>query len=249
MEEGTELGMKITRASRVARRIFYDVIIPLSVVFVLVAIGIFFMLQSTPLVQGVLINTPTGQQVEVATNHQIFKDVLQTVLAVAALGIAVFGYGVYRILSWRTEEKVRVRIESRYQMSQAHERTSLGLMNWMLYRNSSLNPEVSEAYLDEAIRFTRIAFTVHATELDERDRRVERLICDIRNNWAYYASEKHIVFRPVSSSDQAQFLSFVDWIEERLNKHPENAKEYQDTIDTVRNRFKNSDIDSSNEQI
>ena len=120
-------------------------------------------------------------------------------------------------------------------------------MNWMLYENSKQDSKIAKDYLDEAIRHTRIAFKEHVVELDEKDHKVERLIYDIRNNWAYYASEKHSEFDGVSQSEQGQFLSFIDWLEERINNHPENAHEYRDTIDTVRKRFKSSDIDASKE--
>ena len=110
----------------IVRRVLYDVVIPLCVGFALVAVGMYFVLQSAPLVQGVMIMTPSGQQVEVVTDHQIFRDVLQSVLAIAAIGLAAFGYGAYRLLSSLIEDKVTKRIEARYQMSQAHQRTELG---------------------------------------------------------------------------------------------------------------------------
>ncbi len=238
--------MKFYKAISFIRRLLYDLIIPLAVGFALVAMGMYFVSRSVPLVQGAAIVTPSGQQVEVATDHQIFKDVLQTVLAVAAIGIAAFGYGTYKIVSSQIEAKVRRRIETRYEMSLAHERTSLGFMNWMLYENSPKDSDMAKGYLDEAIRHTRIAFEEHAIELDEKEHRAERLICDIRNNWAYYVSEKHYmserydVFISVSPREQEQFLSFVEWIEERIKNHPDNASDYRDTIDAVRMRLKNS---------
>ena len=148
------------------------------------------------------------------------------------------------------ENKVRKRIEARYQTSLAHYRTALGFMNWMLYENSPKGSKAAKDYLDEAIRHTRIGFDEHAVELDEKDRKIERLICDIRNNWAYYASERHYmskrhdVFIGVSPQEQDQYLSFVNWIEKRINNHLENATEYRDSIDTVRERFNASDIEA-----
>ena len=239
------------RIIRVVCRILYDLVIPLAVGFSLVAVGMYFVLQSVPLAQGVVVETPSGQQVEVVTDHQIFKDVLQTVLAVAAIGIAAFGVGTYKLLSSQIEEKVGKGIEARYHMSLAHQRTELGYMNWMLFKNSQEGSEIAKGYINGAIRHTRIAFEEHAVELDEKEHQAERLICDIRNNWAYYASEKHHmsemydVFKGVNLHEQDQFLSFADWIEERIANHPENASDYRDTIDTVRKRFKSSDIDAT----
>ena len=89
------MDTKVLKASLIARRVLYDLVIPLAFGFVLVAAGMYFVLQSAPLVQGVTTVASLGQQIEIATNHQIFKDVLQTTLAVAALGLAAFGVGAY----------------------------------------------------------------------------------------------------------------------------------------------------------
>ena len=228
-------------------RVLYGYAIPFGVAFLLAAAGMYFVLESLPTLFGIVRGAPITQQPEIAANQQVFKDVLQTVLAIAALSIAAFGYGTYKILSAQIEDRVRKRTDARYQMSQAHQRTALGYMNWMLYENSKQDSKIAKGYLDEAIRHTRIAFKDHVVELDEKDHKVERLICDIRNNLAYYASEKHSEFGGLSQSEQGQFLSFIDWIEERINNHPENASDYRDTINTVRKRFKASDIDAAEE--
>ncbi|MCY3542872.1 MAG: hypothetical protein OXH22_02345 [Chloroflexi bacterium] len=228
-------------------RILYGYIIPSAVAFLLIAVGVYFVLNSLPLLLDIERKSSALEQQVIVADQHIFKDVLQTVLAVAALSIAAFGYGTYKILSSQIEAKVRERIETRYEMSLAHQRTSLGFMNWMLYENSPKGSDMAKGYLDEAIRHTRIAFEEHAVELDEKEHRAERLICDIRNNWAYYVSEKHYmserydVFISVSPREQEQFLSFVEWIEERIKNHPDNASDYRDTIDAVRKRLKNSD--------
>ena len=227
-------------------RFLYGYLIPFAMAFALLAIGIYFVLETLPTLLDIARGgAATVQQPEIVASQQVFKDVLQTVLAVAALSIAAFGYGTYRILSSQIEERVRKGIEGRYQTPLAHHRAELGYMNWMLYENSKqdskIDKEIAKGYLDEAIRHTRIAFDEHALDLDEKDRTIERLVCDIRNNWAYYASEKHIEFGGISDHEQAQFLSFANWLEARSDNHSDNASDYRDTIDTVRERFKRSD--------
>ena len=226
-------------------RFLYVYVIPWAVAFLLLAVGMYFVLESIPTLLDITNRASEVRQQDTAPGQQVFKDVLQTVLAIAALAIAAFGYGTYKILSTQIEEKVRKNTEGRYHMSLAHQRTELGYMNWMLFKNSKEGSEIAKGYIDGAIRHTRIAFEEHAVELDDKEHEAERLICDIRNNWAYYVSEKHYMserydgFVGISLREQDQFLSFVDWIEERINDHPENATEYRDTIDTVRKRFKN----------
>ena len=225
----------------IVRRVLYDVVIPLCVGFALVAVGMYFVLQSVPLVQGAVIMTSSGQQVEVVTNHQIFRDVLQTVLAVAALGLAAFGYGAYKLLSSQIEERVRNQTEARYQTTMAYHRVALGYVYWMLYKDPKTQCktqcEIAEIYLDKAIAHTRSAYFEHVVSLDAKERNVEELICTIRNNWAYYVSEKHERFGTVETSERAECLSFVQWLESKIANHPSQAYDYHDTICTVRDRF------------
>lgn len=221
------------RAIRIARRILYDLIIPLAVGFALVAVGMYFVLQSMPLVQGVVMMTPSGQQVEVVTDHQIFKDVLQTVLAVAALSIAAFGYGTYRILSSQIVSNVGRDTERRYQMTMAYTKLSFGYIYWLLYSDS----DKVKHYLDTAIYETRRAFDEHIKGVYEDDPRFESLTCQIRNNLAYYISEKHFVFNSVNSVERGECLSYVAWLEPRIERYPMYAYQYRDTIDNVRKRF------------
>ena len=236
-----DTGMKILKASSVARRLLYDLIVPLSVGFVLVAIGMYFVLLSVPLVQGTVMMTPSGQQLEVVTDHQIFRDVLQTVLAVAAIGITAFGVGAYRLLSSQIGNKVRKRIEARYLKSLAYHRAALGYMNWILYENSKPQPDIAKIYLDEAIRHTRVAYDENAVNLDARETEYEHLICQVRNNLAFFISEKHIEFGPLDATVKAECLSFANWLEARIDNHPTDAHEYRDTIDTVMQCFATSD--------
>ena len=240
-EEGDGMEMKVLKASSIVRRILYDLIIPLAVGFVLVAIGIYFVSQSAPLVQGTVMMTPSGQQLEVVTDHQIFRDVLQTVLAVAAIGITAFGVGAYRLLSSQIGNKVQKGIEARYQKSLAYHRAALGYMNWILYKNAEQRSDIAKTYLDEAIRHTRVAYDENAVNLDARETEYEHLICQVRNNLAFFISEKHKEFGPLDVPEKAECLSFVNWLEARIDNHPTDAHEYRDTIDTVRQCFTTSD--------
>ena len=80
-------------------RFLYGYLLPFAVVFLLLAVGIYFVLESLPTLLDIASGAPIFQQAETAGNQQVFKDVLQTVLAVAAIAIAAFGYGTYKILS------------------------------------------------------------------------------------------------------------------------------------------------------
>lgn len=231
------MEIKFLKAISLARRFLYDLIVPLSIGFVLVAVGTYFVLQSVPLVQGAVIMTPSGQQVEVVTDHQIFRDVLQFVLAIAAIGLAAFGYGAYKILSSQIEDKVIDNAETRYQKSLAYQRVSFAYLYWLLYENSKDQPKTAEMFLNKAIEHTRRAYEEQVVHLNSNAPEVERLICQIRNNLAYYVSERHINIGPVESSTQAESLSFVKWLESRIEYYPSETHIFRHTIDTVRERF------------
>ena len=66
---------------------------------------------------------------------------------------------------------------------------------------------------------------------------VERLICQIRNNLAYYVSEEHVSFGPVDSDVQAECLSLVKWLESRIDNYPSDSSIYRHTVETVRERL------------
>ena len=223
-------------------RFLYGYLIPFAMAFVLLAVGIYFVLETLPTLLDIARGgAETVQQPEIVASQQVFKDVLQTVLAVAALSIAAFGYGTYRILSSQIEGRVRKGIEARYQKSLAYHRAALGYMNWILYKNAEQRSDIAEIYLDEAIRHTRVAYDENAVNLDAIETEYEHLICQVRNNLAFFISEKHKEFGPLDATAKAECLSFVNWLEARIDNHPADAHEYRDTIDTVRQRFATSD--------
>lgn len=218
-------------------RTLYGYVLPCAVAFLLIAVGIYFVLESVPTLLDIVRGTPIAQQPEITASQQVFKDVLQTVLAVAALAIAAFGYGAYKILSSQIEDNVRKQTETRYQKSLAYQRVSIGYIYWLLYENSKEQPKTAEIYLNKAIEHTQRAYEEHVINLNTRAPEVEHLICQIRNNLAYYVSEKHISFGQVDSAAQSESLSFMAWLERRIENYPSNSSIYLDTIEVVRKRF------------
>ena len=218
-------------------RILYGYVLPCAVAFLLIAVGIYFVLESIPTLLDIVRGTPVAQQSEITASQQVFKDVLQTVLAVAALAIAAFGYGAYKILSSQIEERVRRDTDLQYRLTMAYHKSSLAFIYWRLYENAEPKSQTAAIYLDVAIDHTRWAFDEHVVNLNQDYPEVERLICEIHNNLAYYISEKHVNFGHVSLEERAESLSFADWLEERIGKYPQRSYAYQDTIATVRERF------------
>lgn len=197
---------------------------------------------------GVYVVTLTSHQistdvgaVKVVRDPQTFKDVLQMVLAVAGLAIAVFGAGAYRLLSQQIEEKVASSSEKRLRIANAIHKIDFGLVYWDFFRRSAYLAKPDRlAYLDRAVEWTRQAYEGEVAGLGDQEREVERLMLQIRNNWAYYIYEKDLWGGPggVSEGEKRTALSFVGYVEERRVRHPDLAFDLLDTIDRVRARFR-----------
>lgn len=225
-------------------RILYGYVIPSAVVFLLIAVGVYFVLDSLPLLLGIERESSVLEQQVIVADQHIFKDVLQTVLAVAALSMAAFGYGAYKILSSQIGERVRKDTEERYQMTTAYHRVSLAYVYWLLYETSAEKTKTAKLYLHTAINHTRRTYDDHVSGSNRTDAEFETLACQIVNNLAYYISEEHRRFNSVDARQRAECLSFVDWLEERINNHPTYAHDYLDTIQKVRKRFSASSEES-----
>lgn len=225
-------------------RFLYGYLIPFAVAVLLVAVGVYFVLESVPLLLDMMSGAPVVLQPETAADQQVFKDVLQTVLAIAALAIAAFGYGTYKILSSQIEERVRRNTDIQYRLTMAYHRTSFAFVFWRLYEDAEKQSTTANVYLDVAIDHTRRALDDHVVDMNQDDPEVEQLICEIRNNLAYYISEKHRYFGHIAPEERAECLGFVDWLEGRVNRYPQRALDYRDTIDTVRRRFSTTEEES-----
>lgn len=169
-----------------------------------------------------------------------FKDALQIVLALAAIAIGGLGLGVYKLLSQQVEANVARNAEKRLRIANAIHKIDLGLVYYQFFlRSHQLTTGDRMAYLDEAIKVTQEAYVNEIAALNENEREVERLLLQIRNNWAYYIYERDKVTSPsqANQTDKKMALSFVTYIDERKMAHPDIAPDLIDTVERVRERF------------
>jgi hypothetical protein len=169
------------------------------------------------------------------SDYNLFKDILQTVLTVASIVIAAVAVGIYKILSRQLEIEVTKRVEARYHEGISQLRRGIAFSFWHSFKNYHQigQPTIADEYIALAIAGLHYA----AEGIQEDDPNTEPLLCDIRNDWAWYIYEKD-ARAPVSTGDKALALYFVDWLEKRLGKVPPiNVARFQDTINTVRKHF------------
>jgi hypothetical protein len=128
------------------RRILYDLILPLALIFLVVAIGSWFLASATV----------TG----VKAPPEIFKDVLNTVLAIAAITIALLGIGVYKILSQTLSQQVHKDVSNgvdmRFSLGLVKHRADLGYAFWELFEEAKKmrNTDLANRCLDSALWHT-----------------------------------------------------------------------------------------------
>ena len=165
------------------------------------------------------------------SSYDLFKDILQTVLAIASIVIAAIAVGIYKILSRQLEIEVTKKVEIRYREAISQLRRGIGFSFWKNFKhyNQIGHPAIADEYIALAIDAAKYA----GEGLKEGDSDTEPLLCDIRNDWAWYIYEKN-ARTPVNNADRALALNFVDYLEKRLGNYPTKATLFQDTIDTVR---------------
>ncbi len=167
-----------------------------------------------------------------------YKDVLQTVLTLAAVGIAVFGVGAYVVLSNNIEAKVRSRTDRSLWLARGQEVVNTGWLYWQLYRLSDGKPlPTRRSLLDQAISETRQALIWVHSHLDENELETELLSVKARNNLAYYIYELDSSIGKVDRASKLTALECIDYVGQRLFRFPELTEEVNHTIEKVAAHF------------
>jgi hypothetical protein len=166
--------------------------------------------------------------------YDLYKDILQTVLAVASIVIAAIAVGLYKILSQQIETEVTKKVEARYREAISQLRRGIGFTFW---KNSTHYHQIGQpAIADEYIALAIEAAQYAGAGMQENDPSTEAILCEVRNDWAWYIYEK-ATRTPISNAEKALALYFVEYLEKRLGKYPARAEAFQDTIVTIRSPF------------
>lgn len=175
---------------------------------------------------GYYIWVPTWQ-IPHEFRYDILKDTLFIVLAVLAVGIGAIGYAVYQILSGRLQTESAS--ASRVEMTRGSARlfTHLGYVFWGKYKRTD---KKERQYLDVAIDITEHGLR-YMSELPEKKRENEILLCHIRNNLAYYLAERKNV------EDKKLAKDYIEYIQKRIQKYPTYKAAWLDTCNFVRQQY------------
>ena len=172
-----------------------------------------------------------------------FKDVLLTVLAIAAIGIAAFGAGTYKLLSIAIESNVRVRTDRNLWLSRVQQAVNTGWLYWHLSQMAKGRPLPERRfYLRQSIIETDNAITWIHSHLDESERDVEKMLLVALNNWAFYIYELDLLGERQDYAMKSIALDYIASLEQKMSQFPEIANDLTDTIRKVAARFRTATL-------
>lgn len=175
---------------------------------------------------GYYIWVPTWQ-IPHAFRYDILKDTLAIVFLVLALGIGAVGYGSYQILSGRLQTESASASHVEMTRGAARLFTHLGYLFWEKYKRTD---KEELQYRDLAIDITEHGLR-YMSELPEKERENEELLCTIKNNLAYYLAERN------EAKDKELAKDYVEYIRKRIQKYPAEKAAWLDTCNFVRQRY------------
>lgn len=198
------------KSSKELSHILLGIVLPISIIFLLIGAG-FYLFSSSK------------ATTETVNAYPLFRDILQIVLAIAAVAIAALGYLIYRIVAQRLQIRAEEEIGNERRRIAAKLCSDIGLLRWRDFeRITPPNPQ----YRQDAIDMTEKAHR-YASELDERDPRNERIIAAVRNNLAWYFANRG------RSQDRGKARGYAQYIHARSQNFPEEKEEWEDTYREV----------------
>jgi hypothetical protein len=161
-------------------------------------------------------------------DHAIFKDILQTTLAISALFVTLLGIIVYKIVQSNLEKSVESKTELEMKYMSAYIFTAMSYNLWLHY---DIGGEQNKPYFLQAINTIEEAYNKYAQHLDRSLDRNLRLICDIANSWGYYLAQRE------QEADKLLALEWAKLLEDNITRFPDRNVEWQDTISFIRAKY------------
>ena len=166
----------------------------------------------------------THYQLQTFDKYSIFVDLILIFLAL----IAAVSFGVYRLISQRVQIDAAKAARTEMLKSSGKLLTYIGFVYWEDFEISGYK---ETRYRDMAIELTQDAYASYASKLDDKDLESQRLICDIKNNLAwYYASRR-------SPDDRERACEYAEYIYKKRNYFPSLEMEWADTHNYVWQRY------------
>lgn len=182
---------------------------------------------------------------KIANQYELFRDILVVVLAIVGVVIAVTCLLVHRVILAQIE-KASDQVSSEFAEkmkkvtwgSRAHTERVVGYLMWTQYVVTR-DPEEKAKLLNSAIKRTERAYFDFACRLDESVPENEGLICNIKNNLAYFYAEKH------NLADKEIAREYANYIYKKSKKYPVFEADWVDTYNFVMSKYPNHSSEST----
>lgn len=123
----------------------------------------------------------------ITNKYEVFRDILIIVLSLSAVGIALLGLAIYKLISQSLDGKIETKLNEEMNFITCKFYIELSDIYWKHYeRDYEIDSQISESekhYLQMAIEQSERALE-KANFLDEK--KFESLICVAKNNLAYH---------------------------------------------------------------
>ena len=156
------------------------------------------------------------------------STLLTIVLTLLAIGVAVFGGGIYYILSRRIEERAKTAAYDEIMRGSARLMTHIGYVFWGKYKRRKEETQ----YLDLAIEVTGYGLG-YMSRLPEKKRENQRLLCTIKNNLAYYLATRN------DPADKELAKQYAEYIRTKIQTFPDEKQRWLDTFNFVAQQYPN----------
>lgn len=161
------------------------------------------------------------------------NEIVAIIGIIVGIIITVYAGMVYMILLGKIQNAARSEVEKEKYRMGANMLVDIGFTHWGDYLISK-----NSQYLEHAIRLTERAYSDYGIHLDESDLKNDLLVCQIKNNLAYYYAER------LKIEDGAKARQYAEDILAKSHKFETlKRNEMIDTYKYVQRQFPKSQVD------
>lgn len=162
------------------------------------------------------------------------KEILGISLTIIAVAVALYNFLVYSILKHNIQTQAKSVVEQEKHKIGAYMHIDVGFAHWVDYEISD-----NKKFLELAIILTERGYNEYCSHLDESDSESEQLICQTKNNLAYYYAARRRL------EDGAIARQYAEDILNKLHLFGKTKREeINNTYQYVQEQFPKSLIDT-----
>ncbi len=170
------------------------------------------------------------------TGYDLLKDTFMIILAIGGILVTLVSV-IFKMIADSIKESTVKDTES---MIEDNNNNILAMIHANVYAMAfwgDYKATGNTEYLNRAIERMRVAYHEYASKLDKEKSENEKLICWIKNNWAYYLAERRKC-KVSQKGDEDLARKFAKEAYEKIGEFPEHAEAWSDTYQFVQEQFK-----------